>query len=109
MTDDAVLPALVRCAFRRVGFPVLGDSGGTAIFRDSAFLASFFEAFFGADFLTLLGGFECVRTGLNGSIWGGCTSTFGRGVVGVAFGVHLVPVPVIILCTPRDAGVLGCG
>jgi len=55
----------------------------------------------------LLGGFDGFCTGLRGSIAGGWISMFGRGVVAVGFGVHLVPLPVTRRGSPRDNGVFG--
>ena len=104
MTDDAVLPALVRCTFRRLGLAALEDSGAlVSFFWDFSSRASFLESCFEADFLVVLlgGGFADlaeladISTGLRGSTGGGLMSLLGRGVVGVAFGVHLVPLPVI--------------
>lgn len=98
MTDDAVLPALLRCPFRRLGLAALEDSGAwVSCFWDSSSWTSFLESSFEVGFLVvLLGvGFVVTSTGLRGSTGGGLISLLGRGVVGVAFGVHLVPLPVI--------------
>jgi hypothetical protein len=53
-----VLPALLRCPFRRGGLAALEDSGTSAsFFCDCSFWASFLDTFLGAGFLVLLGGF----------------------------------------------------
>lgn len=55
----------------------------------------------------MLLGFTGFCTGLKGSMGGGWISMFGRGVVGVGFGVHLVPLPVMRRGSPRGNGVCG--
>jgi hypothetical protein len=81
MTEEAVLPALVRCEPRL---------GVLTVFGCSDFWVCFFPGFF-----EVSGVCFGRRIGLIGSITGAAIAMFDLGVEPVGLGVHLVPLPVM--------------